>query len=1574
MEKIKEYLKRSSYYNKLEWGKLDLAMLVQKVGEEMPDSYTDEMFYDRLAHRSGSLSNMSTEYDRLGSMILSLLHESNTPSTFLEVVDLLQANKDIMGRERPILSPEFVSFIRQNAVQVERIYQENKGECFLPSLFGWKTLVRSYLLTSNGNVVERLPHMLFRVALFIHKDDWEKTTTCFRDLLNGKYTHATPTLFHAGTRRSQMASCFLPDTLVWTTKGTKKMKEVNIGDEVFTHTGRIQKVKQIHINHRNDRRLFKLFSAYRYIATATEDHEFMVFDSSTGKIKWKALKDIQKRDYIMQSHHHPMPFSFHTQDQADKLDKVVEVFLEEFPRVAGNMLGQIYQSNKSFSDIKISFSKDALYETTRDRLSQKGISVDSSRSSIRELILNDPMINTAFAMERVSILKWVLRNTYYDFYHGMIETMKVGSWETFSEEEADLLHILLNHLSDEEWVVDKHRVVMIPPPKTSCFCNLPPKITIDGKKFVLFGKRVRSKADERIHPFVHTLGVEHDHSYSVNGLIAKNCFLLGTEDSVDGIFKTISDCAQISKWAGGIGIHISNIRSNKSYIYGTNGRSNGILPMLKVYNDVSRYIDQCFTPDVLLVSKKGMVPIGDVKEGDLILSAEGEFQPVKKVVIHPWDGKMYSINGWNVTPEHNFLIYSPDGTQEYKSLYEVSHDEYVMFPNISFYKKEDDEFFTNERLNTLIEHIKNKDIDMYMLKRIRYVSSDKQRWLIEKVESVLNPLSMEENVFQELAFLKILVGWEMEEKGGNYIVPIRDLSIKETTYTGELYDLEMEGDPSYVTVIGSVHNGGGKRNGAFAMYIEPWHADIFDFINAKRNVGAEDERARDLFYGLWIPDLFMERVERDQEWSLFCPSVAPGLSDKVGNDFKVLYETYEKENRFQRKVRARELWTEILRSQIETGTPYMLYKDACNLRSNQQNLGVIKSSNLCVAGDTRIMTPHGLVSIKDSIGETELWNGTEFTTVDVCKTGVNQELVRVAFSNGNHMVCTPYHKFYIVGPNGQEQKVDAQVLKQGDTIATYSLPKLPALRSSILTWVQEKGVFIDDKIHLYSADKESLREFMMDLQTVGLVSEIHTVKEDRHCLRMDRHSFRNLEKGEWESQQVSGLTILSVRSVAPGDTYCFQEKKTGKGWFDGVVTGQCTEIIEYSDENEYACCNLASIALPRFLKENPLKHRMSGAIAYTKKECPFCRLLELEYPGIQKINVEDLPEEEWSQIKEQFNIKTVPAVFIGDTFVGGFTDVWKTYLCPVFDFDELYRITYATTENLNKVIDLNIYPVPETETSNKKHRPIGIGVQGLADVFGRMRMAFDETDAQELNKVIFETMYYGALKASCDLARRDGPYSSFKGSPLSKGKFHFELGNLKRKPSFSGKWDWESLRQDILTYGARNSLLIAPMPTASTSQILGNTECFEPWTSNIFLRRTSAGEFYICNSLLQRDLDALGLWTQENIDRLILQQGSVAQFPIPSYLKSIYKTVWEIPQRNLLEMAVERQFFIDQSQSLNIFVAEPSLDLLTKIHFYGWKNGLKTGCYYIRSRPPVSSINFAIDSSLSSKECVACSA
>lgn len=914
-----------------------------------------------------------------------------------------------------------------------------------------------------------------------------------------------------------------------------------------------------------------------------------------------------------------------------------------------------------------------------------------------------------------------------------------------------------------------------------------------------------------------------------------SCFLLAMEkDSMEGIYNTLKDCAMISKWAGGIGLHIHNIRAKGSHIRGTNGQSSGLVPMLRVFNNTAKFVDQ-----------------------------------------------------------------------------------------------------------------------------------------------------------------------------------------------------------------------GGKRNGSFAIYLEPWHADVEAFLQMRKNHGDEELKARDLFYALWIPDLFMERVKADGQWTLMCPDECPGLADVYGDEFVALYTKYESEGRGRNTMKARQLWFQILDAQMETGTPYILYKDACNKKSNQKNLGTIKSSNLCVSGETLILTDKGHIPISELSGKkTNVWNGEEYSEVEVFQTGRDQELVKVETDDGLQLTCTPYHKFFVQDGYKKEcNLILAKDLKPGDKLKKCEYPVISG--ENKMKYAYTHGFFCGDgtysnnnlehkqcefkslsghyfcKRHadfeteftideiknnentsktqcnamsymkkpmsyLYGDKKQLLeqmeyrsktenetrivmqlpldidekfyvpldasvhdkmewfsgycdadgtianngenqqlqmasinRDFLLNiklmLQTCGINPKLkhakaagesylpdgkggHKYFETKELYRLlvtscDLYKIVNLgfsprrlkitrrqpQRNANQFVKISSVNLLERRD----DTFCFTEPKRHAGIFNGVLTSQCSEIVQYSDENESAVCNLASIGLPTFI-------RLEG----------------------------------------------------GD-------------LCPEFDFEKLHQVARTVTYNLNRVIDVNYYPTEKTRRSNVRHRPIGIGIQGLADVFMILGMPFASEEARELNRQIFETIYHAAVEESCFLARSEGAYETFVGSPASQGQLQFDLWNVDPGQS---RYNWAALKSDVMMYGLRNSLLLAPMPTASTSQILGFNECIEPITSNIYSRRTLAGEFILANKYLMKDLLDLNLWNENIKNNIIANHGSIQHIDlIPDGIKEKYKTVWEIPMRALIDMAADRGAYVCQSQSLNLWLEDPNYNSLTSMHFYSWSKGLKTGIYYLRRRGRHQAQQFTIE-------------
>lgn len=689
-------------------------------------------------------------------------------------------------------------------------------------------------------------------------------------------------------------------------------------------------------------------------------------------------------------------------------------------------------------------------------------------------------------------------------------------------------------------------------------------------------------------------------------------------------------------------------------------------------------------------------------------------------------------------------------------------------------------------------------------------------------------------------------------------------------------------------------NQGSKRNGSLAVYLEPHHPDILDFLELKLPSGSENLRARDLFYALWISDKFMEAVDSDSDWYLLSSDECPGLTDTHSEEYSALYDKYVSEGKYREKVKAREIWKKILVSQIETGMPYMLYKDSVNRKSNQSNVGTVKSSNLCVAPETNVLTSKGYKVIKDLENqEVDVWNGQSFSTTMVVKTNEKAELLRVTFSDSGSLECTKYHKFY---------------LKDGSCVRTLDLRKgtellknkFPVILDQVeiewVNWVLDGALEVPGGIEIHLVSKSFLESLKFSLQCLGcnelVISETKTGYKlkindiDLNKLYLQGIKIKNFTVTPY-SDNYSYISVVSVEDLGRIDsTYCFTEEKRGMGVFNGVLTGNCAEVMLVSDpeKEEIAVCNIATISLPKFVT----------------------------------------PDKQ-------------------------------------FDFEKLEEIVKVITNNLNNVIDVNFYPVKETENSNKKHRPIIIGTQGLANLFFELSVPFESKEAEELNFKIFEAIQYTALKTSNELAKIYGPYSTFTGSPSSKGIFQHNMWG-KSNNELSGRYDWDSLKESVKLHGLRNCLLTGSPPTASTSQILGNYESFEPVTNNFMIRSTLSGEFPVINKYLILDLLKLNLWDNKMKNKILSEKGSIQGIQeIPGDIKKMYKTVWEISQKTLINLSKDRGLFTDHSQSLNIYMKNPNIGSLTSMHFYGWRQGLKTGLYYCRSQSTAKAIDITVE-------------
>jgi len=919
----------------------------------------------------------------------------------------------------------------------------------------------------------------------------------------------------------------------------------------------------------------------------------------------------------------------------------------------------------------------------------------------------------------------------------------------------------------------------------------------------------------------------------INGQYA-SCFLLGTDDSIEGMYKNVADCAKISKGAGGIGVHISNIRAKNSIIKGSNGRSNGIVRLLRVLNETSKHVTQ-----------------------------------------------------------------------------------------------------------------------------------------------------------------------------------------------------------------------GGKRAGSFAIYLEPWHADVKDFLELKKQTGAESERCRDLFLALWVPDLFMKAVETNGDWYLMSPDECPNLNETFGAEFEALYNKYVSEGKYREKIKAHELWDRILVSQIETGVPYIAYKDRVNERCNQKNIGVVKSSNLCVAPETEILTDKGYKVISELKEQfVNVWNGYEFSNVQVKQTGTNQKLILVETSDGNELFCTPYHKFHIQSNDyhikkptiveAKDLKTDMKLMKCNypiikEGLNTYKYPYTAGLFSAEGTYYKAyknkesyKCSFKADN-NLYCSRHQNYHKLDVSLtenNNDGICSAIISKKPKISLYAEKKLLLDFIDIREGIESHESDVRIDVLLPLDLPDKYSVpldQNLSIRLKWFAGFIDGDGTIAVNGSNKQ----LQLSSIDKDFLIKINRMLNTMGingklnvgnpagkrllpdgkGGKKYFECQTGYrllvtsCDLYKLTELGLKcnRLKIDDV-EEPQRDAKQFVKISKVSDLGdIDDTYcfrehknhTGIFNGILtgqcaeitevsnidthsvcnlasiainKFYENGVYNYDKLKEVAKLATINLNRVIDVNSYPTVESKKTNLDHRPIGVGIQGLADLLCLMKLPFESQEAIDLDGKIMEVIYYGCVEASTELAEKEGSYGYYKGSDFEKGILQFDYdARSKRIMEMSPVMDWTGLKAKIAKNGMRNSLLTALMPTASTSQILGNNECFEPYTSNIYTRSTQAGEFIMINKHLIKDLTELGVWNNDTRENIIINNGSVQEMEISAELKNLYKNVWEIKQKAVIDHGVARSFFVDQSQSMNLFFPEPDTKKLSSALLYGWKSGLKTGMYYLRTKPATNAIKFTID-------------
>lgn len=1188
-----------------------------------------------------------------------------------------------------------------------------------------------------------------------------------------------------------------------------------------------------------------------------------------------------------------------------------------------------------------------------------------------------------------------------------------------------------------------------------------------------------------------------------------SCFLISSEDSMEGITDTIASTCKISKNSGGIGLEINNIRPEGSIIRGTNGPSSGIVPMLKVYNDIANYVNQCFIGETMIATERGYKFIKDLKPKDRVITSNGRPCEINRVLEDVYSGKFCKItmnNGESVdcTESHSFCVIKNSSlinigekiqrklvNYEWCDANNLTEDDLLIIPvpqnvndntniteldcyiygliignvaidnNIISIKttltsngpikeyltrhlidyNEGEGFLTflvTSRFKFSQTQLLNFDMNMLMLPFSKLIgmlnglycnigkcSSDMiyfigDPYLLYNIKYILLRLgsigTIEKDIEDKTYYLSCPLSRILSEMTGMIYVGSSDcvfydnkiiVKIKSISYyekeNVQVYDLEINNNKNYLTLCGLVHNGG-KRKGSIAVYLEPHHSDIFEFLELRNNVGVEEMRARDLFTALWISDTFMKQVENDGDWYLMCPDECKGLTETYGDEFEKLYWSYVEKGMYRKKVKAKDLVKAIFTSQNETGTPYILYKDSINKKSNQKNIGTITSSNLCVSGDTELCTDKGVFKIKDlKDQEVTLWNGYEYSTTTIRQTGKNQEMMKITFTNDEEIKCTPYHKFFIQTTSTKFEdaiQIEAQNLELGMKLPTYYYPT---------------------------------------------------------------------------GNEIMNLQVTNIESSDNEDTYCLTEPKRNSVFFNCILTGNCAEIVEYHDSENHAVCNLGSIALNRMCV--PFDNQDKSYTVYTKKDCNFCKWSKnwLYTKGYDYNEILCDTKETIDYVKNKVGKDkiTFPQIFREDEYIGGFEELVK-YHAYTYNYDLLYEVAYQATINLNKVIDINYYPTFQTRRSNMKTRPIGLGIQGLADTLVLMKIPFESDEANQLNAKIMETIYFAAVNASCDMAKQRskhmvnflkyhsktnytipevydknlqsydeeyirlyhlarpddksikiylmksnnmttkrkknmeeflklneklgykvqefyddslctyddeyiklyhlakpndmdienlkenpscyGAYSYYHGSPMSQGLFQHNLGSgdshLWSDDEKKLFWDWNGLRERVKEHGVLNSLLVALMPTASTSQILGNNECFEFFTSNIYTRSTLSGSFSVVNKYLVNDLINIGEWNNDCKQEIVKARGSVQTLNnIPKIFKDLYKIQFELKQKAVLNQARARSPFVDQTQSMNIFLKNPNYQVSYSVMMTGWKYGLKTGSYYIRTPP-----------------------
>lgn len=1414
-----------------------------------------------------------------GRICASNLHKT-TPGKFSDCMNQI-------GNTLKVKSIEHYRFIQEYATQLDNMIIHENDYNF--DYFGFKTLENAYLVKHKYQIVvnnkqqfmeriiDRPQYIWMRVAVAIYMNYdpnpavcLENIKQCYKALSQMYFTHATPTLFNACMHNQQLNSCFIADTEVCTTSGVKRIQDVSVGDYVFTHVGNIKRVEQTHVNTLNNRTIYAVKVQKTPIVKVTNDHKFWAIRKHGDIPAWWRIDELLANSYIA------IPNC--KDDQFQREPMIIDLF--EY--------------------ITDELSRYFIYDATHINWSAR---FDSSKGQY----INPNSINR----------KWLANEKFWEF----IGIWLYGGHIAYLFDDPTAVGFIVNSVNNDnliDFIVNEGKRIFGVNAVIMQIENQTIRISFYSQIIAMTFENLFGK-EKHLWAQMYTL-----HPIYVNSLII-------------GLIAT-----NIS--AGFICIEMTNQSLLKEIYHLCRNRGLDVSYSMK---------------------------IGKINSTAIInLSLEDKFNKNQAVIY----------NGQKFLKIKCKILLN-------------EHPEYVYTLGVA-----DDHSYNVEGLAAA---------NCFLLGRS------------DSIEEIMRTLSNASFISKWAGGIGIWM----------HCIRAQNAYIKGTNgrSSGLPRQLKMYNEAA------RCWDQGGKRLGAFSIYLEPWHADIMPFLKLKLNTGAETERARDLFYALWVCDLFIKRVNEDSDWSLFSEDTAPGLSDvydgmeictKCGfcqnrnyvkfmhnknkpppdsnytieedinieklfkktvaefahcehnyerrNVFTELYERYEREGLAMKVIKARDVVEAIITMQRESGTPYICFKDHVNRKSNQSNIGTIKSSNLCVVPETMILTDKGQYPIVDLVNkEINIWNGTEFSKVTPRQTNTSQAIIRVNLSNGAFIDCTKYHKFAVI-KDTKTLKIEAADLQPGDILIDYTLPTIDGdesfkypYRSGILCsysgddeerpvhseleprfavpmnasikiklqWLagfMDVSGFIVDLDHSYLVEMTASRkEFLINvrlmLQTLGVKAEILTIEHKlitnmiiktyykltimasdiMHLLHLGLQTvylkFKISKTCAAKSVQVESV----VNSGRISDTYCFTETGRGLGMFNGILTYNCTEIMEWSSEYSYACCTLASINLKKYLiagENNP-----DGSIKYR------------------------------------------------------------------IDHEKLHEMTRLIIRNLDIITDINNSPVVECEHNSKTFRPVAVGIMSVADVFCEMRLPFLSPEAARHDIEITETISHAAYEESMCRAKLLGPYKEFAGSPASYGKLSFDLWEEDIKARgvdifagsgitgiISGRYDWADMKLQIMKYGLRNSLLIAYMPTVSTSQIMGSNESFEPYSSNIYTKTTLVGKFTMSNNIMIRHLISLGIWNEDFKNRIISADGSINVvdsdgnpiFPeIPREVREIYQTVWELSQKEIMRRTAIRGAFVDQSQSLNIHIRDNSSKYLRAILLTAWEFGLKTGSYYVRSKP-----------------------